>query len=142
MKHSSCWSIYSDDDRYRGLKNLRNALFTNADDMRERGLGEFDLVDITSFARDGSIRSVYGYRAVAYDTPRCSVIGSMPAECVVRDRRPQRAERTTVDQAAHRRGHPRGDWPRKIEPGSPPTSYLGSTPLLGLGEPQQIAQWR
>jgi anaerobic selenocysteine-containing dehydrogenase len=78
MKHSSCWSIYSDDDRYRGLKNLRNALFMNADDMRERGLGEFDLVDITSFARDGSTRSVYGYRAVAYDTPRCSVIGSMP----------------------------------------------------------------
>jgi hypothetical protein len=50
----------------------------NADDMRECGLDEFDLVDITSFARDGSTRSVYGYRAVAYDTPRGSVIGSMP----------------------------------------------------------------
>jgi anaerobic selenocysteine-containing dehydrogenase len=78
MKHSSCWSIYSDDDSYRGLKNLRNALLMNADDLRERGLGEFDLVDITSFARDGSTRSVYGYRAVACDTPRGSVIGSMP----------------------------------------------------------------
>jgi anaerobic selenocysteine-containing dehydrogenase len=78
MKHSSCWSIYSDDDRYRGLKNLRTALFMNADDMRERGLDEFDLVDITSFARDGSTRTVYGYRALVYNTPRGSVIGYMP----------------------------------------------------------------
>ena len=71
-------TIYSDDDRYRGLKNLRTALFMNPEDMRDRGLGEFDLVDITSFARDGSTRSVYGYRALAYDTPRGSVFGYMP----------------------------------------------------------------
>jgi molybdopterin-dependent oxidoreductase alpha subunit len=71
-------TIYSDDDRYRGLKNLRTALFMNADDMREHGLDEFDLIDITSFARDGKTRSVYGYRAVSYDTPRGSVIGYMP----------------------------------------------------------------
>jgi anaerobic selenocysteine-containing dehydrogenase len=71
-------TIYSDDDRYRGLKNLRTALFMNAEDMRDRGLAEFDLIDITSFARDGSTRSVYGYRAVAYNTPRGSVFGYMP----------------------------------------------------------------
>jgi molybdopterin-dependent oxidoreductase alpha subunit len=71
-------TIYSDDDRYRGLKNLRTALFMNVDDMRERGLDEFDLIDITSFARDGSTRTVYGYRALAYDTPRGSVFGYMP----------------------------------------------------------------
>jgi molybdopterin-dependent oxidoreductase alpha subunit len=71
-------TIYSDDDRYRGLKNLRTALFMNAEDMRDRGLDEFDLIDITSFARDGSTRSVYGYRAVAYNTPRGSVFGYMP----------------------------------------------------------------
>ena len=46
--------------------------------MRERGLDEFDLVDITSFARDGSTRSVYGYRALAYDIPRGSAAGYMP----------------------------------------------------------------
>ena len=44
-----------------GLRNLRTALFMNADDMRERGLDEFDLIDITRFAQDGSTRSVYGY---------------------------------------------------------------------------------
>ncbi|MDT4997988.1 MAG: hypothetical protein QOK12_93 [Mycobacterium sp.] len=71
-------TIYSDNDRYRGLKNLRTALFMSADDMRDRGLEEFDLIDITSFARDGSTRSVYGYRAVAYDTPSGSVFGYMP----------------------------------------------------------------
>ncbi|MDT5211530.1 MAG: hypothetical protein QOF67_3945 [Mycobacterium sp.] len=30
----------------------------NVEDMRERGLDEFDLIDITSFARDGSTHSV------------------------------------------------------------------------------------
>ena len=98
MKHSSCWSIYSDDDRYRGLKNLRTALFMNADDMRERGLDEFDLVDITSFARDGSTRSVYGYRAVAYNTPRGSVFGYMPelnVLCVIADHSEQSGQPLT-----------------------------------------------
>ena len=85
-------TIYSDDDRYRGLKNLRTALFMNAEDMRERGLNEFDLIDITSFARDGSTRSVYGYRAVAYNTPRGSVFGYMPELnllCALSDRSQQ-----------------------------------------------------
>jgi anaerobic selenocysteine-containing dehydrogenase len=71
-------TIYSDDDRYRGVKNIRTILFMHPDDMRDRELGEFDLIDITSFARDGSTRSVHGYRAIAYDTPRGSVTGYMP----------------------------------------------------------------
>jgi molybdopterin-dependent oxidoreductase alpha subunit len=71
-------TIYSDDDRYRGVKNIRTILFMHPDDMREREVGEFDLIDITSFARDGSTRSVHGYRAIAYDTPRGSVTGYMP----------------------------------------------------------------
>jgi hypothetical protein len=50
----------------------------NSEDMAERGLAEFDLIDITSHARDGSTRSVYGYRAIAYDIPLGSVAGYMP----------------------------------------------------------------
>jgi anaerobic selenocysteine-containing dehydrogenase len=46
--------IYSNDDRYRGLKGLRTVVFMNEDDMRERSLEEFDLVDVTSFSKDGS----------------------------------------------------------------------------------------
>lgn len=71
-------TIYSDDDRYRGVKNLRTLIFMNRADMAERGLEEFDLVDVTSFARDGSTRTVWGYRAVVYDIPPGSVSGYMP----------------------------------------------------------------
>jgi molybdopterin-dependent oxidoreductase alpha subunit len=71
-------SIYSNDDRYRGVKGLRTLVFMNADDMRERALAENDLVDITSIAKDGSRRTVHGYHALAYDIPRGSAAGYMP----------------------------------------------------------------
>jgi anaerobic selenocysteine-containing dehydrogenase len=71
-------TIYSSDDRYRGVKNLRTLLLMNEADMRERGLAEFDRIDITSIAHDGTRRSVYGYQAVKYDIPAGSVMGYMP----------------------------------------------------------------
>jgi molybdopterin-dependent oxidoreductase alpha subunit len=94
MRSHDQWNttIYSDDDRYRGVKNLRTLVLMNAEDMRERGLAKYDLVDITSFARDGSTRSVRGYRAIPYDIPRGSAMGYMPelnALCPVGDYSPQ-----------------------------------------------------
>jgi molybdopterin-dependent oxidoreductase alpha subunit len=71
-------SIYSNDDRYRGLKGLRTVVFMNDDDMRGRGLAEFDLVDITSFSKDGSTRTVHGYHAVRYEIPPGCAAGYMP----------------------------------------------------------------
>lgn len=71
-------TVYSDGDRYRGVKNLRTLLFMNTVDMAEMGIAEFDYIDITSIARDGSRRSVYGYRAVGYDIPRGCAAGYMP----------------------------------------------------------------
>jgi molybdopterin-dependent oxidoreductase alpha subunit len=71
-------TIYSDNDRYRGVKNLRTLLLMNEDDMRERGLAEFALIDITSYAKDGSTRSLKGYRAVRYNIPRGCAAGYMP----------------------------------------------------------------
>jgi molybdopterin-dependent oxidoreductase alpha subunit len=71
-------TIYSNDDRYRGVKNLRTVVFMNQDDLRDRDLAEFDLVDITSIAKDGSRRTVHGYRAVAYDIPPGNAAGYMP----------------------------------------------------------------
>jgi molybdopterin-dependent oxidoreductase alpha subunit len=71
-------TIYSDDDRYRGVKNLRTLVFMNKDDMKDRGLNKYDLVDMTSFAKDGSTRQVVGYRAVPYNLPRGCAIGYMP----------------------------------------------------------------
>ncbi|MBV8382658.1 MAG: FdhF/YdeP family oxidoreductase [Planctomycetaceae bacterium] len=85
-------TIYSDDDRYRGVKNLRTLVFMNCDDMRERGLEKYDLVDITSFAKDGSTRGVRGYRALPYDLPRGSAMGYMPelnVLCPIGDYSPQ-----------------------------------------------------
>jgi molybdopterin-dependent oxidoreductase alpha subunit len=71
-------TIYANNDRYRVLKGIRTVVFMNADDMRQRGLAEFDLVDLRSFSRDGTTRTVHGYRAVQYDVPRGCAAGYMP----------------------------------------------------------------
>jgi anaerobic selenocysteine-containing dehydrogenase len=71
-------TIYSNDDRYRGLKGLRTVIFMNQTDMRDRGLAEFDLIDVTSFSKDGSQRTVHGYRAVKYEIPPGCAAGYMP----------------------------------------------------------------
>jgi anaerobic selenocysteine-containing dehydrogenase len=71
-------TVYSADDRYRGVKNLRTLLFLNRADMAELSLAEFDRIDITSIARDGTRRTAYGYHALAYDIPRGCAAGYMP----------------------------------------------------------------
>jgi anaerobic selenocysteine-containing dehydrogenase len=71
-------TIYSNNDRYRGLKGLRTVVYMNDNDMHDRGLEEFDLVDMTSYSRDGTQRTVYGYRAVRYEIPRGCAVGYMP----------------------------------------------------------------
>ncbi|TDW93425.1 molybdopterin-dependent oxidoreductase alpha subunit [Kribbella pratensis] len=80
MRSHDQWNttIYSDNDRYRGVKNLRTLILMNADDMRARGISEGDLVDITATARDGTTRSLHEYRALTYDVPRGSAAGYMP----------------------------------------------------------------
>jgi anaerobic selenocysteine-containing dehydrogenase len=80
MRSHDQWNttVYADDDRYRGVKNLRTLLLMNRADMDAHGLAEYDLIDITSHARDGSTRAVYGYHALAYDIPAGSVAGYMP----------------------------------------------------------------
>ncbi|MBS1673970.1 MAG: FdhF/YdeP family oxidoreductase [Actinobacteria bacterium] len=80
MRSHDQWNttIYSANDRYRGVKNLRELIFLHADDMRERGIWEGDLVDIRSTSKDGTVRSVQAFRAVAYDLPRGSAAGYMP----------------------------------------------------------------
>lgn len=71
-------TIYSDNDRYRGVKNLRTLVFMNAQDMAERGIKEFDDVDIVATARDGSTRSLHRYKAIPYAIPRGNAAGYMP----------------------------------------------------------------
>ncbi|MFJ5030433.1 FdhF/YdeP family oxidoreductase [Streptomyces sp. NPDC088560] len=80
MRSHDQWNttIYSDNDRYRGIRNLRTLVFMNDDDMRERGIGEFDPVDIVSTAKDGTTRTLDGFLAIPYDMPRGCAAGYMP----------------------------------------------------------------
>ncbi|MGW4355439.1 FdhF/YdeP family oxidoreductase [Nocardia sp. NPDC004582] len=80
MRSHDQWNttIYSHDDRYRGIKNLRTLVFMNPEDMRDRGLQLFDEVDITSTARDNTTRTVHRYQAIPYDIPRGCAAGYMP----------------------------------------------------------------
>ncbi|MFG2755206.1 FdhF/YdeP family oxidoreductase [Streptomyces wuyuanensis] len=111
MRSHDQWNttIYSDDDRYRGVRNLRTLVFMNEDDMRERGISEFDPVDITSTAKDGSHRHLDGYLAIPYDIPRGCAAGYMPEMnvlCAIGDYSTQSAQplmkhiRVTVTPAA------------------------------------------
>jgi hypothetical protein len=50
----------------------------NSDDMRDRGLAEFDLVNITSLSKDGTHRTVHGYRAVRFEIPLGCAAGYLP----------------------------------------------------------------
>jgi molybdopterin-dependent oxidoreductase alpha subunit len=71
-------TIYSNNDRYRGVRGLRTVVFMNERDMADRDLRDFDLIDVTSISRDGSRRHAYGYRAIAHDLPRGCSAGYMP----------------------------------------------------------------
>ncbi|MEG3630789.1 FdhF/YdeP family oxidoreductase [Streptomyces sp. C6-003] len=80
MRSHDQWNttIYSDNDRYRGIKNLRELVFMNEDDMREREVDAFDPVRVVATAADGSQRSLDGFLAVPYEMPRGCAAGYMP----------------------------------------------------------------
>ncbi len=101
-------TIYSNDDRYRGLKGLRTVVFMNEDDMRDRGLDEFDLIDITSFSKDGSKRTAYGYRAVRFEIPTGCAAGYMPELNVLCGIADCSAESEQPVTKPRRRDHPEG----------------------------------
>ncbi|QFZ72445.1 FdhF/YdeP family oxidoreductase [Streptomyces fagopyri] len=80
MRSHDQWNttIYSDDDRYRGIKNLRTLVFMNRADMRARHIKDGSLVDITATAKDGTRRTLRQYHALPYDIPRSCAAGYMP----------------------------------------------------------------
>jgi anaerobic selenocysteine-containing dehydrogenase len=66
-------TIYSDDDRYRGIHGDRRVLLLNPEDATALGLTEGERVDVTSHfqgANGEETRTLAGFRAVAYDFPR------------------------------------------------------------------------
>jgi formate dehydrogenase major subunit len=63
-------TIYSHNDRYRGIKKGRHVVFVNPDDLAELGLADGQYVDIRGVYEDGEERVVRKFRAVAYPTAR------------------------------------------------------------------------
>jgi len=63
-------TIYSLNDRYRGIKNGRDVIFVNPDDIAELGLEDGQRVNIFSEWRDEPDRVLRNYRVVSYPTAR------------------------------------------------------------------------
>ena len=62
-------TIYSPDDRYRGVKGDRRVVFLHAEDIAASGLVPDQRVDLTSHF-GSSTRSLCGFRVVPHDLPR------------------------------------------------------------------------
>ncbi|MFD0986914.1 FdhF/YdeP family oxidoreductase [Methyloligella solikamskensis] len=63
-------TVYSLNDRYRGIKEDRMVVFMNERDMEERGLSEGDMITFEAAADDGIERIVSGFKVVKYDMPQ------------------------------------------------------------------------
>ena len=73
-------TIYSLNDRYRGVFGGRMVVFMNAADMKERDIAPEMLVEIEALPDDGRKRLVRGFKARPYEIPRGS-IGAYYPEC-------------------------------------------------------------
>jgi molybdopterin-dependent oxidoreductase alpha subunit len=62
-------TVYSSNDRYRGIFGSRRVIFMNAADIAARDLRDGDSVDIEAIAGDGVERVVRGFRVVGYEIP-------------------------------------------------------------------------
>ncbi|HEX4058674.1 MAG TPA: FdhF/YdeP family oxidoreductase [Galbitalea sp.] len=71
-------TIYSLNDRYRGVKGGRHVLFVNPDDLAELGLADGDFVDIHSEWKDGVDRVAKGFRLISYPTAHGCVASYFP----------------------------------------------------------------
>jgi anaerobic selenocysteine-containing dehydrogenase len=71
-------TIYSVNDRFRGVHGTRLVLFMHRDDIARLGLAEGGIVIARSVANDGVERSVSGLRVRAYDIPLGCAAGYYP----------------------------------------------------------------
>lgn len=63
-------TIYSLNDRYRGIKKGRNVVFVNPEDLRDLGLEDGQTVDVFSEWAGQPDRELRGFRVVSYPTAR------------------------------------------------------------------------
>jgi anaerobic selenocysteine-containing dehydrogenase len=73
-------TVYSLDDRFRGVYGTRKVLLMHRDDIARLGLAEGVLVTASTAVDDGKLREVAGLRVTPYDIPRGCVGGYYP-EC-------------------------------------------------------------
>jgi molybdopterin-dependent oxidoreductase alpha subunit len=73
-------TIYTLDDRFRGVKGSRRVLFLNPADMRRLGVREGQQVTVVAAVRDGVSRTVAGLRVMSYNIPEGCAAGYYP-EC-------------------------------------------------------------
>ena len=71
-------TIYSNNDRYRGVYNQRDVLFLNDKEIKRRGLAPEDRVDIHTVSSDGIERVVRGFKIVRYNIPDGSCAAYYP----------------------------------------------------------------
>jgi formate dehydrogenase major subunit len=71
-------TIYSYNDRYRGVHNDRMVLFMNAEDRVARGLESGVRVTLETISNDGIKRRVGGLTIIDYPMPRGAVAGYYP----------------------------------------------------------------
>ena len=62
--------IYGLDDRYRGIFNGRRVIFMNPEDVKEAGLEQGQLVDLTSYFDDDEERYAKHFQVAPYPIPR------------------------------------------------------------------------
>jgi molybdopterin-dependent oxidoreductase alpha subunit len=75
-------TIYGKDDRYRGIHDGRRVVLVNADDVRELGFADGEIVDLVSewTTPAGTVeeRRAEAFRIVPYDTPRRNAAAYYP----------------------------------------------------------------
>lgn len=73
-------TIYSLNDRYRGISGRRDIIFMNAADLTSRGLAHGDVVDVETICHDAGdpARTLRGLTAVAFDIAAGSVATYYP----------------------------------------------------------------
>jgi len=71
-------TIYSYNDRYRGVYNDRMVVFMNIEDRLARGLGKEALVSLETISDDGVTRRIGGLTVLDYPMPRGALAGYYP----------------------------------------------------------------
>jgi molybdopterin-dependent oxidoreductase alpha subunit len=73
-------TLYSLNDRFRGIKGDRMVILMNEDDMQSRDLHAGEQIVVQTISDDGVERRIEGMKLVAYDIPKGCIAGYYP-EC-------------------------------------------------------------